>query len=117
VSALQKRYAAVSASPVPDQVAQISSIVVDAQSRVEKRGAVLLLPLLFYAAVYTLVTVGLLSKAVKWNTGVYVNTPAALNDHTGNPSVLQATVSGEAVSVTINSASPSGPTATASTAS
>jgi len=117
VPALQKRYAAVSASPVPDQVAQISSIVVDAQSSVEKRGAVLLLPLLFYAAVYTLITVGLLSKAVKLDTRVYVDTPAALNDLTGNTSVLQATVSGEAVSVTISSATPSGPTATTSPAS
>ncbi|KAL9069607.1 MAG: hypothetical protein Q9161_005406 [Pseudevernia consocians] len=117
VSALQSQYASVSASPVSDQVAQISSVVTDAQSSVQKRGAVLLLPLVYYAAVYTMITVGLLAKAVRLSSGVYVNTPSVLHDLTGNPSVLQATVNGETVSVTISSASSPGPTATVSTAS
>lgn len=115
ISALQSQYASVSASPVPDQVAQISSIVTHAQSSVQKRGAVLL-PVIFYAAVYTLITVGLLAKAVPLS-GVYVDTPGVLRDFTGKPSVLKATVNGEEVSVTISSANPSGPTATMSTAS
>ena len=117
ISALQSQYASVSASPVSDQVAQISSIVTDAQSSlVQKRGA-LLLPVVYYAAVYTLITVGLLAKAVPLDFGVYVKTPDVLQGFTGKPAVLQATVNGEEVSVTISSANPSGPTATMSTAS
>ncbi len=112
LSALESQYASISASPVSNQVAQISSTVSDAQITVQKRGAVLLLPLAIYSAIYTLITVGLLAKAVKLNSGVYVDTPGPLVDLSGNPSVLQATVNGEMVSVTISSASPSGPTAT-----
>ena len=71
--------------------------------------------LVYYAAIFTLITVGLLAKAVRLNAGLFVNTPGALNNYNGNPAVLQATVNGEVVSATISSANPSGPTATIST--
>lgn len=112
MSAIESQYASISASPVADQAAQISSLVTGAQSSVQKRGAVLALPLLIYAAVYTLITVGLLAKAVRLNSGIYVSTPSVLHDLTGDPHVLQANVNGADVSVTISSANPSGPTAT-----
>ena len=114
-SALESQYAAVSASPVAEQVAQISSTVIDATSSVQKRGVVLLLPLAIYAAVYTMISVALLAKAVRMG-GVYVKTPNPLINYHGSPAVLQATVNGEVVSATISSVSPSGPTATMSTA-
>ena len=99
-----------------DQVAQISSIVSDAQSTVQKRGAVLLLPLVYYAAIYTMISFALLIKAVRMSNGVYVKMPGALTNYHGNPAVLQATVNGEVVSATLSSMNPSGPTATMSTA-
>ena len=99
-----------------DQVAQISSTVSNAQSTVQKRGVVLLLPLVYYTAIYTMIGVALLAKAVRMSNGVYVNTPGALLNYHGNPAVLQATVNGEVVSATISATSPSGSTATMSTA-
>lgn len=115
-SALDSQYASISASPVADQVAQISSTVSDATSTVQKRGVVLLLPLVYYTAIYTIIGVALLAKAVRMSGGIYVKTPNSLLNYHGNPAVLQATVNGEVVSATISSVSASGPTATMSTA-
>ena len=115
--ALQSQYALVSVSPVAEQFAQLSAIVSDSQSTVQKRGAVIALASIYYAAVYIMIAISLRAKAVKFSSGVSVGSPGSLmQDLECSPSVIVANVNGEEFSVTVSSQAPT-VTATASTSS
>ena len=112
MSALQSQYALVSASPVAEQFAQLSAIVRNSQSTVQKRGVVIALASIYYAAVYTMIAITFLAKAAKFS-GVSVSSPGSLlQDLEGSPSVIVANVNGEDFSVTVSSQAPTA-TATA----
>ena len=118
MSALQSQYALVSASPVAEQFAQLSAIVSDSQSTVQKRGAVIALASIYYAAVYTIIAISLLAKAAKFSSGISVSSPGSLlQDLQGSPSVIVANVNGEEFWVSVsNQAGTAVATASASTA-
>ena len=106
-SALQSQYALVSASPVAEQFAQLSAIVAESQTTVQKRGGVLALAEVIYAAIYIMVTIRLLAEYAKLSSGVYVSSPGSMmQDLAGSPSVIVANVNGEELSVTLSSQAP-----------
>lgn len=106
-SALQSQYALVSASPVAEQFAQLSAIVADSQTTVQKRGGVLALVEVIYAAVYIMIAIRLLAEYAKLSSGVYVSSPGSMmQDLAGSPSVIVANVNGEELSVTLSSQAP-----------